>query len=508
MMGKTGIFTRLASGPARRASGERGAGTVEYIALLIIMGFSLGVTATIGGVGGQAQGALVKTVQYGVCKAMTTAVGKLGVRVDGGCERFHELPSNLPLCTTYQQDRLLSGNVDFRFIHGEVTGKDQIIDMIDPATGKETAYVILSNEAGVGLEADTGDKVPTGNLSKFLSNKGFSAGAKATLTAGSGVVYKFDSAKDAQDFLNQRRGNTFTRVLGVVTGGKADALFDGIRKGWNWLTGHKDTGPTPSGLTLDLGLQAEGNVSFQGGSVPGTKGTAGFTADVKANGKESGQLRYNFDGSSQLSVRWQGEVGGSAGVGVSKDLQKKYPLLQDFGLSGNGNLNGAVGYTIKFDKHGKPTTFVLQTETGDSIGGKIGGKSFGKKGNVGDLTVHTYTLDLSDPNNRDAVMNTLPWVMAGNLASPSVPVGILATDNPLSRRLKQNSVEYEQNYSTTGDQMAASTPDSDRENGVKVKGFGVGYNDETARRTLKHARYIDHSQPGATWQDLAKCKKK
>lgn len=505
MMGSRGVLTRLASGPARRGRGERGAGTVEYIALLIIMGFSLGVSATIGGVGGQAQGALVKTVQYGICKAMTTAVGELGVKVDGGCERFHELPSNMPFCTTYQQDRLLSGNVDFRFIHGELTGKDQIIDMIDPGTGKETSWVILSNEAGIGLEGQTGD---SGGLDKFLSDRGFDAEAKATLTAGSGVVYTFDSADEAQDFLDQRRGNMFTRVLGVLTGGKADAIFDGIRKGWDWLTGQDDPDPTPSGVTVDLGLQAEGNVSFQGGSVPGTKGNVGFAGGVDANGRESGQLRYNFDGTSQLSVRWEGEVGGSAGLGVSRELQKRYPLLQDLGISANGILNGAVTYTIKFDKHGNPTTFRLQTETGESVGGQAGGQVYGAKRNVGDLTAHTYTLDLTNPDNRSAVMDTLPWVMASNLASPSVPVAILTTDNPLSHRLKDNSIEYEQNYSTTGDELAASTPDADREHGLKYKGFGVGYNDETAQRTLRSARYIDHSQPGSTWQDLAKCKKK
>src|SRR5690606_20324524 len=114
-------------------------------------------------------------------------------------------------------------------------------------------------------------------------------------------------------------------------------------------------------------------------------------------------------------------------------------------------------------------------------------------------------LDLTDPESRDAVLDTLPWIAAGSLASPAGPIGILTTDNPLSQRLHENSIQYEQKYTTEGDLNAANTPEKGRESGLKIAGFGFGGNNETAKRHLTSARYIDHTQPGATWQELEHC---
>ncbi|MQA79794.1 MAG: hypothetical protein GEV10_15155 [Streptosporangiales bacterium] len=480
-----------------RRNRQRGAATVEYLAVLLILASSL----SVGLVTGLAKGALVDQVNFALCKSMVKAVRVLGVEVENTC--VAPMPKNMPPCVTYKQDRLLGANGTFRFIRGELTGKDTIVDLVDPVTGDESALVFLSNEAGVGLEYN--DSVSKGKFTSAMESRGLSPQGKLMLQGGTGVVYEFDSHEDAQNFLDSRRGNLFTRGLGVITGGKADALFDGARNLFNDITGNDDDdAPTPSGLTADLAIQAEAGLSYETGTQSQTNG-ASFRLDATANGEARGQFRYNFDGTSQIEVRFEGEVGLEGGVGANEHLKDQIPLLGDLSVTGGGNLAGAVGYRLRFDKHGNPTQFVLTTESGGGLQWKAGANRGHAGGQDGELTVNTYTLDLTNPENMDAFADSFPALAAGQLASPISPVAILTTDNPISRRLKENSVQYEQVYDTEGDMLGVDSPDSANEKGLKIKGVGIGFNDETAKRTLRTARYIDHSQPGSTWQNLAKC---
>lgn len=485
-----------------RRAGERGAAPIEYVGLLLIVAVALVVAPSMGRLAGNS-GSLVQPINYGLCKALEKAYKSIGVDVSADCKKVTSTtPRKLPPCVTYQQDRLLSVNGSFRFIRGELTGKDTIVDTVDPVTGKDTSYVFLSNEAGVGLEAKDGGK---GNLASKLDNAGVGFNAKAMIDGGTGVVYKFDSHDDAQHFLDERRGNIFTRALGVITGGKADALYDGARKAVKWLGGlvgigdGEDHGPTPSGVTANLAVQADAGVSFEKGPK---KSPIDFRADANVSGKAEGTFRYNFDGTSQLDVRYEGGFKLNGGAGVNKDIQKKLPLLGDLSATGGVNGEGAVAYRIVFDKHGTPTNFVLTTESQHGWQYKVGAKATNKSGKNNELTVNTYNLDLTDPANMDAFKQTLPALAGGG---PVSPMAILLTDNPLGQRLRNNSVQYKQVYDVDGDAYAADAPKDSTEKGIKIKGVGIGYNNDTSRRTLKYAQYIDHREPGATWQPLAKC---
>lgn len=489
----------------RRAGRQRGAGLVEYLGLLLVVAMALTTGAGVAS-GALSEGGLVKKLQYNVCLGVAKAVGNLGIDVTGACNDLNpdERTSDAPPCITHQQNRLVSGNIDFRFIRGEITGKDQIIDFVDPVTGEESSLLILGNEGGLGLEGDTR------SAAQFLHQRGLVGSGKAVLQGGYGTSYTFDSHEEAQQFLDDHRGNMFQRILGAVPGASAvEGLYQGAKDFIGGLFGgddESDADPAPSGIVASLALQAQGNLDFQGGGLPGINGdAAGLQGRLRALGKESGQIRYNFDGSSQLLVRYEGEVGLEGGLGVSRQLTQKYPWLGNLGLTGGGTFHGAVQYRLRFDENFEPSQFEMRIERGSVIDKQAGNDDVNIGDRDGEMTVNTYTLDLSDPENLDAVADTLPWVMAGNLAGPAGPVGILATDNPLSRRLMENSIEYEQVYETEGDFGAANTPDSSRENGVKFRGFGFGLNNETARRTLVSARGIDHSQPGATWYDLANC---
>lgn len=118
------------------------------------------------------------------------------------------------------------------------------------------------------------------------------------------------------------------------------------------------------------------------------------------------------------------------------------------------------------------------------------------------MTNHTYTLDLKDPENAAALQDAVTkygW-------SPALFASLPYLDTPLADRLANHSAEYEQVYDANGNTVAGGTPEKSKEQGVKARGAGLAVNDDESSRTLRSARYIDHRQPGATWQKLAKCK--
>lgn len=131
----------------------------------------------------------------GFCKVIVAATKALGVETkstcgDGGSKKSKKLPADLPPCTVYDRERLTGANGTFRLIHAEISGKDKITTVIDPATGK-----------------------------------GGDAGGKLGVQAGGNPVYKFDSHEEAEEFLEHRRGNVFKRAAGAFTG-PTDGLFD------------------------------------------------------------------------------------------------------------------------------------------------------------------------------------------------------------------------------------------------------------------------------------------
>lgn len=482
-----------ATATTRRAR-ERGSATLQYIGVLVIVLALLGaVAATVG------KGKLGEQVEYVLCQAINK-VGSLAGVESSGCQK--PLPENLPRCVTYQQDRLLGINGSFRFIRAEVSGTDQILSYVNPNTGEEKALVVLGAERGAGIEA--GQEVKASKLGKALKKKGFGFDAKAVLQGKAGVVYSFDSREEAQDFLDQRRGNLLKRAGGVLTGGVVDGIIDGGRKLFHSLTGQEDDGPTPSGLVGELGAQGEFTANFQAGKIPKTKGTLSPGIEGTIDGRKSARFKYNFDGSSRLTVSSEGKINLNGGVGLHKKFQKKHPLLQDLRVGGEYGWVGASKYTITFDKHGNPKLFRLTTESGNHYGFTAGGKVIKKAGKKGQVTAHHYTLDLSDPANMRALKQSLPNVLMSG-ASPRPAHRLLVSDSPLARRLVNNSVEYKQVYKTEGNALGGTSPDASSETGVKQKGVGLGYNNDTSRRTLVSTQYLDHRVPGSTWQDLVKC---
>lgn len=465
--------------------------------MLVILGSALAVGVTAGAGSSSRQGALVGTVRYGICRGMVAGMRALGVTGGTGCVD-DSTRTVLPRCTVYQQERLIDLNGDFRYIHGESAGKDRIVTLIDPATGKETAYVILSGQAGGGVEGTLDGASGTGRFgsaTKWLRSNGFGATGKVQAQYAEGVVYKFDSQQQAQDFLDARRGGIFRRSAAVLTGGRLDGLYDSARRVFDRIRGRNDTGPAIDGITYDLGANAEGSASYQKSVGAGVSGSA----DGKAVGRTDGQVRLNRDNTSEVSYQFEGELGGSGHAGASAKLSRINPLFKDLSLDGKGHVNGAAGYTIKFDKNGKPISFTMRTQTGDAYQGHAGPVKFGKS--TGDLTTHTYTLDLTDPQNMQAFRDSAPYIAQG-------PAGLLTTHNPLVDRLKSDGVEEEQRYETRGDPMSARTPDTATEHAIKAKGYGLGVNDDSASINLRSARYIDHGEPGTTWQTLAKCRRR
>lgn len=484
---------------------ERGAGLVEYLGLILVLASLLAVSGGIAGGLARTEGGLAAQFRHGVCALQHKTMQVLGIEPRGRCPSGHEekpqdaKPQDLPECRTYRQDRLMGANVDFRFIRAEVSGRDHIIHFVDPETGDEVSLVILANEGGIGVEAHTGRRISAGEFTEAVSRDGFNASAKAMLQAGAGALYEFDSPEDAQEFLDNHRGNTFKRVLGAIPGTSA---VEGLYQGAKSLLGFDDKSePAPVGVTAGVALQAEGWVTYEGGSVPGLKGKANFRTDLDAQGRATGRMRYKFDGSSLWMLRFNGEVGLKGGVGLSKKLQNKHPLLDGLGLTGGGRVEGAVEYRVWFDKDGTPDRLQVWTVTGKAGRGKAGGRNGSAELSRGSQNVHIYNLDLDDPKNMEALKGTFTDAVAAG--SPAAPLVALTTDSPLGRRLAEDSVEYDLDYDTEG--LDARAPDSSEESGLKVKGFGVGGNSQSRRLSLKSARYMDHSQPGAVWRELPNC---
>jgi len=511
----------------RGVQGERGASTYEYVALIAVVAAVSGAFAVLAG-------PIIESVRFSICRAF-----------GGDCPsstnpHIGQRDPNFTKCTIFDQNRTLGFNASYRGIRGENSGKDQLIEQVDPVTGKKTAAVILTGKSGLGVESGDRDDVPIlDDINKRLKRRQrgkFDVSVFAGINGELGSRYDFDDVEQAERFLNGRRGADWKRVVSGLSGTTGNAVENGlatlnkyVRKGWAWLTGGDpakvadEQGLAPNAMIIRLGGEAKGSAKWSG--------TLG--ADNKVQGKASGEAGLNGALSGDLTVFTEGPNRGmriytnkgtlddNLKVDGGLDLSNILPAAAKVQLQ--GAKGRTVTYTVVFDKEGNPlrVQFQLDTEVKGGGGVKVGVPQ-GKQndpaktgevkgdGNVGRRYSHIYNLELSGPENKEN-LDAFEGLFATPGGLVAVPRSFSYGDPKYIEQLvkfrtamDKNGQEVKFEYDTFGATLGSEGASGEK--GIKKKGFGIGWTDETTRARYRSGHYFDRRHPDLGWVPLANCR--
>lgn len=513
MLGMVG--PRSAWAHRRGCRRERGAATLEYVGVLLIVASLLTVSL------GTGKGALVDRVSHAVCAAQGTALESLGLdptecaeapagdtgdtddidvgkKVPVGYGKAART-SDLPLCTASQLDRLRGVGATVAFLHGEAFERGQLQTYVDPVTGDESGQVIIAGGAGFGLEAAV----------KF--GPWLDAGGRAVVDGQVGTVYRFDDAEEAEDYFDENRWETLvSAVVPLVVGGSGGNAAIGLAKKLGIvdeasdeeLEEYEENDDHSVGDYYAVSLQANLWASFESP----TSDKAGAHLDAGLGGQDTVIYQDNEDGSSKWTFRYDGSVDFAGGLKTS--AAKKIPLLGDLGGAQGGGFTGAVQYAVEIDENDVPEKLVITVENGTFSQQQGGASPAGLSVQEGDIVQHTYTLDLTEWENREALRASLPGLLDQDLTSTgtsaAMTIGVLLSDNPLARAVHENAVQTEAVYETSGTAFGL-TPDPSTSTGLKGVIAGFEWNDDYSERNLREISYIDHGDAKPTWRPLPLC---
>lgn len=451
----------------RRTLRDRGASFTQYAGLIVLASVVLGAFFAAGITGQVGTG-----VSTALCKILTA--------FQGDCQE--SVRKAIPYqCTVTAASNKLQVYGDVKEFTVGAGSYDGVTTTVDPNTGKKSAEVSL----GLDAEADVGGKVDSKATKKVLDRlakrapekvrkllgKNLSLTGKAGVTGGVHYLYDFDDPDAARRFRDDQRGDDIDRYTSIPEGGLPDRYNPAKRIADAIRGKHRET-RNPDGVEIDLGTQAVGQASLGKKNLNG-----GVSAKLTAGGKIVVRPGKGYE----LTRTFSGDFS------ADTNLKKLAPLFGQSNFAPNAGFKGNLSYTVKFDKDGNPSQFVLTTEHKEHNGLNKHGPH--------DTTQQTIRiLDLHDPQNAQAVSAALPDLtgVAGPAIPPITPL-IDAGQGTIGDRLMHHSLEVQNQYDTNSPKP-------------KHNGFVFfGQNKESEDRKLTKSQAIDHDDPSGRWQNLNRC---
>lgn len=521
----------------RTLSEERGAGSVEYAGIGLVVASLLGAAVLA-----PATDVISPAVARSVCQAFDALPG-VSTGCGGGQDAVADsrVEDMLEDCVVRRTDRANSLNAQVKIVRGERGNGDVITRNADGS-----ASVNLNESTGVGVSAPTrGNKLGEGTHSS-----GASGGADFSAYAmGMGELeytYNFPTsvggADAAQSFLDDRRGvgdqiidtvvpGAQTAREGLTRGGDATANF--FEDAGRWVVrqelsdqerehraaqqhaGHADT--------VSAALSIQGLVGVSGEVGYGEQTVASGSAEVSGSmtGRVSTSLNNTGDqaGSNSFEGALRYDLAGEATVGLQfrdGDALAGLPPFLNFG----GMHGGTYTYQVDYDSDGEPVrlTFTGETRNSAKVGiqptvgpFEIGGQPFS-----GTLNQEVRVLDLTDPAARTAFDNvflTTGVNVADSSAQISVPVAVpTAIDSQgftdfvldtasLWALTETDGVIYNYDYDMYG-LGAAGKYTNEQGVGARLASAGFSHTEQTIVLTSAEGRDTRTGEPAVT---LAAC---
>lgn len=448
----------------RGRSAERGAGTLEYLAAVLVAAIlAAGLLAT------QQGPQIAAAMDRAICSVTSMAPGGSGScdtrgnREDFGAPNFE--PDECTVSTAGSSEKV---DVSIAIIDGGGSHGVQVAE-IRHADGRVEYAVSQTGEGNVGVGVGIGGKgkggedSPGAELSGDLSVSGSYSG---------GPTYTVDSLEQAQQIQQQLMGNPF-----------ADVGIEPTSETTTW------GGSAEGSIDLGIALGDDGN-GGHGQTQPGQD-----VDQAGLNGALDGSHQYsttvNADGTTVYTTTWTGEITGEGNA---------------MGAAGAaGTWSGSTSIQITRDADGQIThiTFETVTEGGSSL--TIGGDEIGATGALNQDTVTTHSLAVTG-QNRDTVEQWLGSQAAGDSYMGLAPFSSMLWDGTQQASDPMQNLLYQEAQITqlSMDKWEeSSTIGGEIKWGVKL---GASYTYTDAERNVVDAQYAGAPTGGQRpWHNMEVC---
>lgn len=515
-----------------RTRQERGAGTVEYAGITLIVS-SLLAAAVIA----PSADVISPRVAHAVCQAFDTLPG-----LDIGCadapaaeeSRVDDLADS---CVVRRTDRDTSINVQVKVVRGERGTGDTISH-----NGDGSASVSLNENTGIGVAAPTrGNKLGKGTHS---SGAGASADFNAHLTGSGELEYTYNfpadlgGAEAAQGFLDSRRHIPNQVIDTVVPGAQTvregftrgtNAVGNGLEDAGRWLFGNelseeqRQHRAAVQGLseadTVSAAVSLQGLVGVSGQVGYGDKDVARGSADVSASATGTVSTALNESGTNAYTGQLRYDLNGDVTVGLQGRDGDSLAGIPPF-LNVGGSHGQTFQYTVEYDSSGNPVRLVFTGETRSGLDFGLnpsssgGGQSRSVNGQAqtGTVSQESRILDLTDETNRQLFDNVFATggVSVGDYSAHiSLPRVMQAHElpqffndaNELWTRTETDAVFVTYEYDMFGHGVGGKYK-NEKAVGARVAGAGFSHTDRTLMLTSARARDARTFEP---YSELASC---
>lgn len=493
----------------RVRQGERGAASVEYVGVLLVVAAVLAAVVI--------PGSWQPGISRGICTVMSRLFGGGACSGGGPTSAEPRKPQDLGLYCIKKSDESEFGiNGVFRNVRADSTSKDKV-----EYDANGSATVSLTSEGAIGLET------PTKELGK---NKSLELKANAKIQGD--LIYKYAVSKEqggaqAADDLRNNRSGYGQRYLKALAPG-ANTVAEGVTRIGNGAQNLLNSGLDKIGLgpseeekkrialaqqvneadavqaqltltatgNADLGLKSANVKGELSGSISGT-----VTAALSDQGTTSFAGEYKWDAKAEAEF-------GTWATGSGKN---KTELAKFLNVGIGGGHTG--GYVVTFDKDGNPKTLTLINETRIKAGGGVNlpdgfEQTLSGKGFVGNVYQEKKVIDLRDPEGKklfDQAFASQPYEVPGLKGQVVVPrflggdTGWLDAMSQLNDYADTQGYTANYAYATYGDDFGGAD-----ETNVKAGGFGGGFAKKDQTMLLINATGRDN-RAGESDHELASC---
>ncbi len=459
-----------------RSRTDRGASTVEYVALMLIMAMVVSAATLVipNPVGDGAKAA--------ICKIFNAVTGG---NADCGKKSFDYKPSQAA-CVTGQDSNKVGASVTAFSV--KIGDSFQLL-RIKTADGREKVVVVPADyKLGLvgkeGLQANIGGK-----------NYGLHAGGKVEGTVGLkyGDTWSFPSEKDADHFVDDMKWDW---------GRKEAEHVSPILWGFDKITGWKPNTPDPASTQWDVTAEGLANFGAKFGNLQennGEKSVTDIGTGVEVEGKAGDGISIIKDNYNPTNPNDPSYPRTSVVFNVQGSVKGGGKVL-GFGPSGSGSYVGQTKVTRDNDGKLVSITWVTTHDETSSEGYKVPGKN-----NVSDkdsdkkVTTTTTTVNFDDSNRavgdkwiQDNAF-LMPLQTVRNAFDPNASYSTAdpgAGSSPFDQLVYNQGVVSKNTYAGNVDEFGIGA-----EAGEGLT-FGIDLNYEHDQSHLVDSQYLDAPQNG------------